>query len=203
MCKQREWAGTSSHPHRPLRRVAHNPSVKHYIGNEQEHARTTSSSNIDDRTMREIYAHPFLRAVQADVASVMCSYNLINGSWGCQNEKTLNGILKTDFGFAGYVMSDWDATHSGVHAVNSGLDMDMPGDIGFSGGAKRYWGANLVEAVKNGSVPADRLGDMAQRVLASWFLVGQDKNYPETNFDAWHVGGPNNSHVDVQDDHYE
>lgn len=57
--------------------------------------------------MREIYAHPFLRAVQADVASFMCSYNLINGSWAGQNSKTVNGILKTDWGYAGYMMSDW------------------------------------------------------------------------------------------------
>ena len=89
-------------------------SVKHYIANEQERNRTTSSSNIDDRTMREIYTHPFLRAVAADVASVMCSYNLVNNSWACQNEETLNGILKTDFGFQGYVMSDWAAIMSGV-----------------------------------------------------------------------------------------
>lgn len=80
---------------------------------------------MDDRTLREVYVHPFLRAVQADVASVMCSYNLLNGSWGGQNAKTLNGILKTDLGFPGYVMSDWDATHSGVLASLSGLDMDM------------------------------------------------------------------------------
>ena len=76
-------------------------SVKHFVGNEQEHFRTTESSNIDDRTMREIYSHPFLRAVMADVASVMCSYNQINGSWACQNPETLNHILKTDFGFQG------------------------------------------------------------------------------------------------------
>lgn len=175
--------------------------VKHYIANEQERNRTTSSSNIDDRTMREVYVHPFLRAVQADVASVMCSYNLINGSWAGQNAKTLNGILKTDLGYGGYVMSDWDATHSGVLATLSGLDMDMPGDIHMNGGKTSYFNANLTMAVNNGSLPIERLDDMAQRVLAAWYLVGQDKDYPAVNFNTW--GEEGNEHVNVQGEHYK
>ncbi|GMK57421.1 hypothetical protein CspeluHIS016_0402550 [Cutaneotrichosporon spelunceum] len=175
-------------------------TTKHYIGNEQERNRHTSSSNIDDRTLREIYAHPFLRAVQAESAAFMCSYNLINGSWAGQNSKTLNGILKTDWGYPGYVMSDWGATHSGVLAVTSGLDMDMPGDINFDNGQSSYFGANLTEAVRNGSVSVDRLDDMAQRIVAAWYLVGQDKKYPAVNFDSF---GDKNEHVDVQDDHYK
>lgn len=86
-------------------------SVKHYVGNEQERRRMQESSNIDDRTMREIYSHPFLRGVAADAVAVMASYNLVNGSWAAQNAKTLNGILKTDFGFEGYVMSDWQGEY--------------------------------------------------------------------------------------------
>lgn len=174
-------------------------SVKHYIGNEQERNRTTSSSNIDDRTIREIYVHPFLRAVQADVAAFMCSYNLINGSWAGQNAKTLNGILKTDLGYGGYVMSDWDATHSGVLGSLSGLDMDMPGDIHMNGGKTSYFNANLTMAVNNGSLPIERLDDMAQRVLAAWHLVGQDKDYPAVNFNTWGIEG--NEHVKAQADH--
>ncbi|BEI80764.1 hypothetical protein CcaverHIS002_0112930 [Cutaneotrichosporon cavernicola] len=175
-------------------------TTKHYIGNEQERNRHTSSSNIDDRTMREIYAHPFLRAVQARSAAFMCSYNLLNGSWAGQNSKVMNGILKTDWGYPGYVMSDWGATHSGVHAVTSGLDMDMPGDINFDQGKTSYFGPNLTEAVHNGSVSVDRLDDMAQRIVAGWYLVGQDENYPAVNFDSW---GDKNEHIDVQDDHYK
>lgn len=177
-------------------------SVKHYVGNEQERNRTTSSSDIDDRTLREIYTHPFLRAVQADVASVMCSYNLVNGSWACQNSEILNGILKTDFGFQGYVMSDWGAQHSGVLSANSGLDMTMPGDIDF-GDLRSYWGLNLTQAVNNGSVSEARLDDMAQRIAAAWFLLGQDEGYPEVNFDSFRRGGSNDTHVDVRDDHYK
>lgn len=178
------------------------PSVKHYVGNEQERNRTTESSNIDDRTLREIYTHPFLRAVQADVASVMCSYNLINGSWACQNSKTLNSVLKTDFGFQGYVVSDWGAQHSGVVSANTGLDMSMPGDI-VLGSLTSYWGSNLTESVKNGSVSEERLDDMVERIIAAYFLLDQDKDYPEVNFDSFRLSGSNNSHVDVQDDHWK
>ena len=75
--------------------------------------------------MHEVYLWPFTEAVKAGTASLMCSYNRINGSYGCQNSKTLNGLLKEELGFQGYVMSDWGATHSGVPAILAGLDMDM------------------------------------------------------------------------------
>lgn len=107
--------------------------AKHYIGNEQEFFRfvlflltllyeslilssasdsggsggTASSSNIDDRTMHEIYLWPFAKAVQAKVASVMCSYQRINQTYGCENSKLLNGVLKQELGFQGFVVSDW------------------------------------------------------------------------------------------------
>jgi beta-glucosidase len=113
--------------------------LKHYIGNEQETHRNPSlspnnvtieavSSNIDDRTIHELYMWPFANGVRAGTASIMCSYNRLNGSYGCQNSKTLNGLLKTELGFQGYVVSDWGATHSGVASINAGLDMDMPGE---------------------------------------------------------------------------
>jgi beta-glucosidase len=177
--------------------------VKHFIANEQERNRTTSSSNIDDRTTREIYGHPFLRAVQADVAAVMCSYNLVNGSWACQNPQMQNGLLKTDFGFGGYIMSDWNGQHSGVLSANTGLDMTMPGDIDMDGGNTTYWGEHLVEAVNNGSVAPARLDDMAERIMAAYYLTGQDKGYPEVNFNSWTPDGPENEHVDVQGNHAE
>ena len=106
---------------------------------EQEHLRFQESSNVDDRTEHEIYVHPFMRAVQAGVASVMCSYSecscpgmglceaddgtdQINASWACENERTLNQILKGENGFQGYIMSDWGAHHSTLAAVG-GLDV--------------------------------------------------------------------------------
>ncbi|KAH7325497.1 beta-glucosidase [Rhizoctonia solani] len=175
--------------------------AKHYINNEQEHYRTTSSSNVDDRTQHELYAHPFLRSVMAGVASVMCSYNLVNGTWACENDYTQNVILKHQMGFQGYIMSDWQATHSTISAAR-GLDMTMPGDITFNSGDS-YFGANLTAAVKDGQVTEDRVTDMAERIVAAWYLVGQDKNFPDVNFDAFRPQDPFNKHVDVQEDHYK
>ncbi|WVQ75627.1 hypothetical protein IAR50_005256 [Cryptococcus sp. DSM 104548] len=209
----RNWEGFGGDPYlsgwatdatvRGLQDAGVQACVKHYVGNEQERNRTTSSSNIDDRTLREVYTHPFLRAVQADVASVMCSYNLINGSWACENPKTLNGVLKTDFGFQGYVMSDWNAQHSGVLSAESGLDMSMPGDE-YSGSLTSFWGRNLTEAINNGTVSEARIDDMAERIMAAYFLLGQDADdYPEVSFDSFRMFGSNMSHVDVRGDHHK
>lgn len=108
-------------------------------------------------------------------SQVMCSYNRINQTYGCQNSQTLNGILKTELGFQGYVVSDWAATHSGAKAVNAGEDMDMPGTDQLS---PVYWHQSLVEAVKNGSVSSSRLDDMCRRVMTPYFHLKQDKNFP-------------------------
>jgi beta-glucosidase len=162
--------------------------AKHLIGNDQEINRNTYSSNIDARTLREIYLHPFMRSVQADVASMMCSYNLLNQTWACQNDNLLNGILKTELGFQGFVVSDWGAQHSGVASALAGLDMTMPGQVACCDKNidQYFWGNNLTAAVNNGSVPASRVEDMATRILAAWYLVGQDaKDYPKPNFDAF------------------
>ena len=169
---------------------------------EQEHDRAQSSSNVEDRTEHEIYAAPFLRSVMAGVTSVMCSYNLVNGRYACENNSTLNGILKGEFGFQGFVMSDWGATPSTISAI-TGLDMTMPGDITFNSGTS-YFGANLTAYVQNGTIPEARVDDMATRILAGWYLLGQDSpNYPPTNFNAFDPWDEaTNEHINVQDDHY-
>jgi beta-glucosidase len=171
------------------------------------------SSNVDDRTQHEIYVAPFLRSVMAGLTSVMCSYNLINGTYACENNHTLNGILKNELGFRGFVMSDWFAQHSTMSAM-TGLDMTMPGNILLSTTSNSgsinaqttntsYFGANLAAYVQNGTIPEARVDDMATRILASWYLLGQDSpNYPTTNFDASNVlDEATNEHIDVQDDH--
>jgi beta-glucosidase len=90
-------------------------SVKHYIGNEQETDRNplgnvaAVSSNIDDKTIHELYLWPFAEAVRAGAGCIMCSYNRVNNSYACANSKTLNGLLKTELGFEGFVVSDWGA----------------------------------------------------------------------------------------------
>ncbi|KAK7462217.1 hypothetical protein VKT23_007822 [Stygiomarasmius scandens] len=178
--------------------------AKHYINNEQEHKRTTTSSFLDDRTQHEIYAHPFMRSVMAGVASVMCSYNLINQTYACENDKTINDILKREFGFRGYVMSDWSATESTFGSVASGLDMTMPGDINFGDGLS-YFGRNLTASVQSGTIPETRVDDMATRIIAAWYLLHQDDpSFPAVNFNAFHIDDDaTNERVDVQADHFK
>nr|AAB08445.1 beta-1,2-D-glucosidase [Septoria lycopersici]AAB08446.1 tomatinase [Septoria lycopersici]prf//2208445A beta2 tomatinase [Septoria lycopersici] len=166
---------------------------KHFIGNEQETQRSNTftddgteiqaiSSNIDDRTMHELYLWPFANAVRSGVASVMCSYNRLNQTYACENSKLMNGILKGELGFQGYVVSDWYATHSGVESVNAGLDMTMPGPLDSPSTALRpppsYLGGNLTEAVLNGTIPEARVDDMARRILMPYFFLGQDTDFP-------------------------
>jgi beta-glucosidase len=158
------------------------------------------SSNVDDRTQHEIYVAPFLRSVMAGVTSVMCSYNLINGTYACENNHTINGILKNELGFKGFVMTDWFAEHSTISAM-AGLDMTMPGD--FFRSNMLYFGAELTSYVQNGTIPEARVDDMATRILASWYFVGQNSpNYPTTNFNAFRpLEEATNEHIDVQDNH--
>lgn len=172
-------------------------TVKHFVANEQEHFRQpwawglphAVSSNVDDRAMHEIYAWPFGNAVKAGVASVMCSYNMVNNSYACGNSKLMNGILKDELGFQGFVMSDWLAQQSGVASALAGLDMSMPGDgLGWTDG-KSLWGPHLSRAVLNGSLPVSRLDDMTLRIVASWFQLGQDDTSrfdgKGPNFSSW------------------
>jgi beta-glucosidase len=139
-------------------------TAKHYIDNEQETDRATLSSVIDAKTQHEIYLAPFRACVDAGVGAVMCSYNRVNGTYACENPDTLNGWLKGELGFTGWIMSDWSATHSTVASVQAGLDMEMP--------SSTYLGSELASAVLTGAVPASRLDDMVQRVLTSMFAMG-------------------------------
>jgi beta-glucosidase len=102
--------------------------VKHYVGYD------TNGTNafIDDQTLHEVYVAPFAAAVRAGVASIMCSYNHINGPFACGNESTLTGILRVQLHFKGFVTSDWGATHA-VDFINAGLDMEMPGATRMGG----------------------------------------------------------------------
>jgi beta-glucosidase len=100
-------------------------TVKHYVDNNQEYNRTTVSENVGMRAQFEIYYPAFKSAVDAGVGAVMCSYNLINNTYACENNETLNRDLKGRMGFQGFVMSDWGATHSTVQSANNGLDMKM------------------------------------------------------------------------------
>ncbi|KAI0481940.1 glycoside hydrolase family 3 protein [Xylariaceae sp. FL0804] len=156
-------------------------TVKHFILNEQELNRDTMSADIDDRTLHELYLWPFMDAVYAGVASVMCSYNKINSTWSCENPATMN-ILKEELGFQGYIMTDWNGQHTTAGSANAGLDMTMPGSD-YNGGTI-LWGPQLAAAVSSGEVAQSRVDDMCRRILAAWYKVGQDTGYPAIDIDA-------------------
>ncbi|KAL4936770.1 putative beta-glucosidase M [Aspergillus oleicola] len=156
-------------------------SVKHFIANEQETNRNPTiddngnavqsvSSNIDDKTMHELYLWPFQDAVLAGATNFMCSYQRINNSYGCQNSKTLNGLLKTELGFQGYVVTDWFAQHAGIAGANAGLDVVMP--------RSSTWNSNLTDAIANGTMEASRLDDMITRLISTWYYLDQDTVFP-------------------------
>ncbi|KAI2602661.1 glycoside hydrolase family 3 protein [Hypoxylon sp. NC1633] len=189
-------------------------SVKHYVLNEQEHFRSGISSNLDDKTMHELYLWPFADAVHAGVGSVMCSYNQINNSYACENSYVLNKLLKNELGFQGFVVSDWGAQHSSFVSALTGLDMTMPGEGAYGSTYGSYWGGALTEAVLSGTVPQWRLDDMVIRIMAAFYKVGRDTKQTDINYSSWtyETEGPQywaaklgnttvNKHVDVQADH--
>src|SRR5208337_4107648 len=98
--------------------------IKHYVGYDSN----SGSTFIDDQTLHEVYVAPFEAAIKrADVSSIMCSYNRLNGTFACGNKDTLTTILRDQIGFKGFVTSDWGAVHA-VNFINAGLDMEMPGE---------------------------------------------------------------------------
>jgi len=134
------------------------------------------SSNIDDRTMHELYLWPFANAIRANTSSIMCSYNRVNGNYSCANSALLNDIVGKELAFPGYLVSDWYATHSTVDSANGGLDLEMPGASGGQGSA--YFGDLLLQAVNDSLVSETRINEMAERVMTPYFRLGQDKDYP-------------------------
>lgn len=148
---------------------------KHFVAYEQETNRLpflagvieglltqSVSSNLDDQTMHELYLWPWYDAIKAGAGSVMASYNRVNNSYATQNSKTMNGLLKGELGFQGFIVGDWNGQHTGVASANAGLDLAMP--------YSSFWdNSQLATAVTNGSMNSTRLEDMAVRILASWY----------------------------------
>jgi beta-glucosidase len=154
--------------------------IKHYAMNDQETGRDVFSANIDKRAMRESDLLAFQIAIGiADPSGVMCAYNRVNGDYSCENDYILNTALKKDFGFQGWVLSDWGGTHSTIKAALAGLDQEMPGDI--------YFGAALKDAVQAGQVPLSRVEDMDHRILRSMFASGtiDDPPFPRSVVDPF------------------
>jgi beta-glucosidase len=144
-------------------------TVKHYALNDQETGRNELDARIDNTAFRmsDLLAME-LALGQSDAGSVMCSYNRVNGPYACENDWLLNQVLKRDWGFRGFVMSDWGATHSTVAAANHGLDQQSGHEFDKS----PYFGGALEEAVKTGAVPQARLDDMVYRIVRTMFAKG-------------------------------
>jgi len=134
-------------------------SIKHFACNNQEYRRMSSDSVVDERTLREIYLPAFETAVKrAKPWTVMCSYNRINGAYACENRWLLTEVLRGEWGFGGYVMSDWGATNDRVESVKAGLDLEMPA----SGGENDRL---VIKAVREGRLD-ERLVDLCcERIL--------------------------------------
>ena len=139
--------------------------IKHYAMNDQETGRNVVNAIIAHKAAHESDLLAFEIGIRiGHPASVMCSYNKVNGDYACENDWLLNKVLKTEWKFPGFVVSDWEATHSTTKAALAGLDMEMPSD--------HWFGKPLMEAVQNGQVPQARLDDMVHRLLRSMFAAG-------------------------------
>ncbi|EGE61225.1 UNVERIFIED_ORG: beta-glucosidase [Rhizobium esperanzae] len=148
-------------------------TVKHFAGNESEIERQTMSSDIDERTLREIYLPPFEQAVRrAGVMAVMSSYNRLNGTYTSEHHWLLTKVLREEWGFDGIVMSDWFGSHSTAETINAGLDLEMPGPA-------RDRGDKLVAAVLEGKVDAATVRAAARRILVLLERVGAFKEKPD------------------------
>jgi beta-glucosidase len=139
--------------------------IKHYALNDQETGRTVVDVRVSKKAARESDLLAFELGIRiGQPSSVMCSYNKVMGDWACENDWLLNHVLKGAWHFPGFVVSDWDGTHSTDKAALAGLDVQMPGE--------EYFGEALKQAVTSGRVPLPRLDDMVRRLLRSMFSAG-------------------------------
>jgi beta-glucosidase len=139
--------------------------LKHYAMNDQESGRNAVNANIDKRSMRETDLRAFEIAFKiSDAGAFMCSYNRVNGDFACENSYLLTDVLKKDFHFPGFVVSDWGGTHSTVKASHAGLDQEQPG--------KTFFGDALQKAVESGEVSQEEINDHVHRILRTIFATG-------------------------------
>ncbi|MCA9973141.1 MAG: glycoside hydrolase family 3 C-terminal domain-containing protein, partial [Anaerolineales bacterium] len=142
-------------------------SLKHYAANNQEFERFSINAEVDERALREIYLPAFETAVtHAKPWSVMCAYNKINGTYGSEHTYLLTDILKNEWGFEGFVVSDWGAVHDRVAALKAGLDLEMPGP-------KQTRVNAVIEAVRNGELDEAVLDEAVRRIVRIALMAAQ------------------------------
>lgn len=155
-------------------------SIKHFAVNNQEHERMYGSSNVDERTLREIYLASFETAVKKSRPwTVMCSYNRVNGVYASENEWLLSKVLREEWGFNGFVMSDWGAVNDRVKGIKAGLELEMPG----SGGCND---SQIIEAVQSGILIEETLDQAVERILDIIFCYLNQKKEEIFDRDADH-----------------
>jgi beta-glucosidase len=159
-------------------------TAKHFAGNNSEFARMTLSSDIDERTLREIYLPAFEASVkEAKVGAVMDAYNLVNGIYMTANRPLNIEILKKEWGFDGILMSDWGATHDGIAAAKGGLDLEMPSPSFMNRDT-------LLPALRDGTVSMATLDDKVRRILRKAIEFGfLDRAQPDTNIPLYSQEG--------------
>lgn len=151
-------------------------SIKHFAANNQEHRRMSSSSNMDERTLREIYLPAFEISVKKSQPwTVMCSYNRLNGTYASEHPWLLTEVLRNEWGFEGYVMSDWGAVSNRVAGLAAGLDLEMPASGGIND-------AKIVEAVRAGRLDEAVLDRAVERILTVNYRYLENAK-PETPWD--------------------
>lgn len=153
-------------------------TIKHFAINDQETGRNVLNAKIDEGSLRESDLLAFEIAIEiGQPASVMCAYNRINGDYACENDFLLNQVLKQDWGYKGWVMSDWGSVHSTAKAALAGLDHQS----GYKLDRKPFFGEPLKTAIASGEVPAARLKDMSFRIVRSLYATGlMDTPVPDT-----------------------
>ena len=155
-------------------------SIKHFAANNQEYRRMSSSSEVDERTLREIYFPAFETAVKnAQPYTFMCSYNQINGTFASENKWLLTDVLRGEWGFKGYVMSDWGAVNDRVKDLEAGLELEMPA----SGGDND---AMIVKAVKDGALEEKILDQAVERILRIIFEYADHRKPQEFTMEKDH-----------------
>ncbi|SCA86904.1 putative beta-hexosaminidase, putative lipoprotein [Bacillus glycinifermentans] len=144
-------------------------SLKHFAVNNQEHRRMSIDAVVDERTLREIYLASFEGAVKKGRPwTVMSAYNKVNGTYASENHYLLNDILREEWGFEGFVVSDWSAVDERAEALAAGLDLDMPSTNGLND-------QKIVEAVKSGKITEGTLNSAVERILTVIFQAVKSK----------------------------
>ena len=148
-------------------------SVKHYAANTQETDRYTTDVDIDERTLREIELPGFEAPIRAGASSVMCAYPKVNGTFACSNETLLTSILREQWDFEGWVMSDWGAAHA-TEDIEAGLDQEMGVDVNPDGSLApgKFFGDALGRAIEEGRIPESRLDTSVTRILTQMERFG-------------------------------